>query len=86
MTSEPFTYLPVTLHNTEWALVYREQPVHVVRLKREGLVAVSVAAILVSHLQVVMENVCIRGFPGGPVLRTLRFHCQGPGFNPWLEN
>lgn len=86
VTSTPFTYLPITLYNTEWALVYSEQPVHIVWLKCESLVAVSIAAILVSHLQVVMENVCFRRFPGGPVLRTLHFHCQGPGFNPWLEN
>ena len=25
-------------------------------------------------------------FPGGPVVRTLRFHCGGPGFNPWSGN
>ena len=25
-----------------------------------------------------------REFPGGPVVRTLRSHCQGPGFDPWL--
>ena len=25
-------------------------------------------------------------FPGGPVVRTLRFHCSGQGFNPWLGN
>ena len=25
-------------------------------------------------------------FPGGPVVRTQRFHGQGPGFNPWLGN
>ena len=25
----------------------------------------------------------IREFPNGPVVRTPRFHCQGPGFNPW---
>ena len=24
-------------------------------------------------------------FPGGPLVRTLHFHCQGLGFNPWLE-
>ena len=27
-----------------------------------------------------------RGFPGGPVVKTQRFHCQGRGFDPWLEN
>ena len=26
----------------------------------------------------------IRKFPGGPVVRTLCFHCQGVGFDPWL--
>ena len=25
-------------------------------------------------------------FPGGPVVRTLCFHCQGPRFNPWSGN
>ena len=25
-------------------------------------------------------------FPGGPVVRTQRFHCSGPTFNPWLGN
>ena len=27
-----------------------------------------------------------REFPGHPVVRTLCFHCQGPGFDPWLGN
>ena len=25
-------------------------------------------------------------FPGGPVVRTQGFHCQGPRFHPWLGN
>ena len=25
-------------------------------------------------------------FPGGPVVKTLRFHCRGRGFNPWSGN
>ena len=25
-------------------------------------------------------------FPGGPVIRTLNFHCQGHRFNTWLGN
>ena len=25
-------------------------------------------------------------FFGGPVVRTLRFHCRGPRFNPWSGN
>ena len=28
----------------------------------------------------------MREFPGGPVVRTLRFHCQRHGFNPWSGN
>ena len=27
-----------------------------------------------------------REFPGGPVVRTPRFHCRGCRFNPWLGN
>ena len=27
-----------------------------------------------------------RDFAGGPVVRTLRSHCQGSGFNPWSGN
>ena len=26
-----------------------------------------------------------RDFPGGPVVKTPRFHCRGHRFNPWLE-
>ena len=31
------------------------------------------------------DTLCIHSqeFLGGPVVRTLRFHCRGPGFNPW---
>ena len=25
-------------------------------------------------------------FSGSSLVRALRSHCQGPGFNPWLEN
>ena len=28
----------------------------------------------------------MRDFPGGPVVKTLRFHCRGHGFYPWLGN
>ena len=27
-----------------------------------------------------------REFPGGPVVRTLGFHCRGCGFNAWMGN
>ena len=29
---------------------------------------------------------CHGEFPGGPVVKTLRFHCRGHGFNPWSGN
>ena len=28
----------------------------------------------------------MKDFPGGPVVKTLCFHCRGLGFNPWLGN
>ena len=28
----------------------------------------------------------LRELSGDPVVRTLHFHYQGPGFNPWLRN
>ena len=27
-----------------------------------------------------------RNFPGGPVIKTLRFQCRGRRFDPWSEN
>ena len=37
------------------------------------------------YLKKKKKNIC-REFPGGPVVRRLCFHCQGPGFNPWSGN
>ena len=31
-------------------------------------------------------NKPLREFPGGPVVRTLHFHCWGPGFDHWSGN
>ena len=31
----------------------------------------------------ISSEMSFRGFPGGPVVRTLRFHCRGHGFKPW---
>ena len=28
----------------------------------------------------------LRDFPGGPVVKTPRFHCKGSGFDPWSRN
>ena len=28
----------------------------------------------------------IKDFPGGPMTKTPRSQCRGPGFDPWLEN
>ena len=27
-----------------------------------------------------------RDFPGGPLVKTLHFHCGRQGFDPWLGN
>ena len=34
----------------------------------------------------VIKTVWYWDFPGGPVVKTLCFHCRGRGFNPWLGN
>ena len=33
-----------------------------------------------------LKGSCLHKFPGGPVVGTLFFHCQGPGFDLWLGN
>ena len=33
-----------------------------------------------------MIKTLTREYPGSPAVRTLRFHCQGYGFNPWSGN
>ena len=37
---------------------------------------------LISYLKIY----CIRDFPGGPVAKTLRSQCRGPGFDSWWKN
>ena len=32
------------------------------------------------------RNKYLRGYLGGPVVRTLLFHCKGHGFYPWSGN
>ena len=34
----------------------------------------------------IIQYTWIWEFPGSPVVRTLRFHCWGSGFDPWLGN
>ena len=36
------------------------------------------------HIKVYILKMC-GDFPGGPVVKTLRFQCRGNGFYPWLE-
>ena len=34
-----------------------------------------------------MSNIgVVRDFPGGPVIKTLYFHCRGQRFHPWSGN
>ena len=30
-----------------------------------------------------IKIMCVWDFPGGPVVKTPRFHCWGHGFDPW---
>ena len=32
---------------------------------------------------IIFKDLKILDFPGGPVVKTLRFHCRGHGFDPW---
>ena len=32
------------------------------------------------------DNNCYGDFPGGPVVKTLGFHCRGHEFDPWSGN
>ena len=34
----------------------------------------------------ILENWNSRDFPGGPVAKTPRSQCRGPGFDPWSGN
>ena len=34
----------------------------------------------------VHERTLLKGFPGGPVAKTLRSQCRGPGIDPWSGN
>ena len=33
-----------------------------------------------------IKKMWYREFPGSQVVKTLRFHCRGYGFDPWLGN
>ena len=35
---------------------------------------------------VVIKNTKAQELPGGPVVRSLLFHCRGQRFNPWSRN
>ena len=38
------------------------------------------------HLKAPNSKTFFRDFPGGPVVKTLHFHCRGHGFDAWLGN
>ena len=33
-----------------------------------------------------LKNILDRDFPGGPVVKTLYFHCRGTLYFPWMGN
>ena len=39
--------------------------------------------VLLGKMQCLMA---LGDFPGGPEVKTPRFHCRGHGFDPWLGN
>ena len=39
-----------------------------------------------SRLNVTYKKHTLLEFSGGPVVRALHFHCQGPVFDPWSRN
>ena len=41
------------------------------------------SARLSTYSRLFSQDVHIRDFPGGPVVRTRCFHCRGPGLDPW---
>ena len=42
--------------------------------------------ILVIRISKTTEKKKVRNFLGGPVVKTLCFHCRGYRFDPWLGN
>ena len=36
-----------------------------------------------AHRAVLFKKSLMGGIPGGPLVKTLSFHCRGPRFNPW---
>ena len=51
-------------------------------------IQVAIGAYELGHLIQGLTNFVFKGsewdFPGGPVVRTLCFHCRGPRFDPWV--
>ena len=41
---------------------------------------------LIPHAHLLLRELPLQDFPGGPVGKTLCFLCRGHGFDPWLEN
>ena len=52
-----------------------------------GLVKVFILIQKVWSLRVyIFKKLLVGYFPGGPVVKTLQYHCRGCEFNPWSEN
>ena len=75
---------PVRLLVTPWTAIHQGPPP--MGFSRQeywsGVPSPSPSYILVAHNPKCNEGKC----PGGPVIGTLHFHCQGKGFNSWWEN
>ena len=45
-----------------------------------------ILSVLTSIKKKSLSKIKIREFPGGPVVRSPSFHCQGLRFDPWSGN
>ena len=54
-------------------------PVNVLQMAKMKYVITRIEALFI----IVKDG---RDFLGGPVVKTLGFHCRGHGFSPWLGN
>ena len=48
--------------------------------------AIPLLGIYLKKMKTLIQKGTCRDFPGGPVVKTLRFPCRGHGFDPWWGN